>query len=105
LASRLRAALLLCLTAAGFAAACRRREEKVVATPAPTPIPIVGVPFEEKAAAMGIAFTHVNGATGKKWMPETMSGGVGILDYDSDGRPDLLFVSSAYWPGHSRAAT
>ena len=105
MASRLRAALLLCLTAAGLAAACRRREEKVVATPAPTPVPIVGVPFEEKAAAMGITFTHVNGATGKKWMPETMGGGVAVVDYNSDGRPDLLFVSGAYWPGDSRAAT
>jgi len=54
---------------------------------------------------MGITFTHVNGATGKKWMPETMGGGVAVVDYNSDGRPDLLFVSGAYWPGDSRAAT
>jgi hypothetical protein len=38
-------------------------------------------------------------------MPETMGGGVGVIDYDRDGRPDLLFVSSAYWPGDPRAAT
>ena len=53
---------------------------------------------------MGIAFTHVNGARGDKWMPETMGGGVAVLDYDGDGRPDLLFVSGAYWPGDPRAA-
>jgi len=35
-------------------------------------------------------------------MPETMGGGVGVLDYDSDGRPDLLFVSGAHWPGDPR---
>jgi hypothetical protein len=52
---------------------------------------------------MGIDFAHVNGAAGKKWMPETMGGGVAVLDYDDDGRPDLLFVSSAYWPGDERA--
>jgi len=38
-------------------------------------------------------------------MPETMGGGVGVLDYDGDGRPDLVFVSGAYWPGDPRAAT
>jgi hypothetical protein len=53
---------------------------------------------------MGIDFVHVNGARGDKWMPETMGGGVAVLDYDGDGRPDLLFVSSAYWPGDPRAA-
>jgi hypothetical protein len=51
---------------------------------------------------MGIDFTHVNGARGQKWMPETMGGGVAVLDYDGDGRPDLLFVSSAYWPEDPR---
>jgi hypothetical protein len=51
---------------------------------------------------MGIDFVHVNGARGDKWMPETMGGGVAVLDYDGDGRPDLLFVSSACWPGDPR---
>ena len=55
--------------------------------------------FAEKAAAMGIDFTHINGARGEKWMPETMGAGVAVLDYDGDGKPDLLFVSSAEWPG------
>ena len=50
-----------------------------------------------------MTFTHVNGAAGKKWMPETMGGGVAVLDYDSDGKPDLLFVSSAWWPGDEHA--
>ena len=54
---------------------------------------------------MGIAFIHVNGAAGKKWMPETMGGGVAVLDYDSDGRPDLLFVSGSFWPGDPRASS
>ena len=55
--------------------------------------------FAEKSAAVGIDFTHINGARGEKWMPETMGGGVAVLDYDGDGKPDLLFVSSAEWPG------
>jgi hypothetical protein len=91
---------LLCL-----ALGCRRAEKAAVKpplTPVPTPPPAIA--FEEKAAAMGIDFTHVTGATGRKWMPETMGGGVAVLDYDGDGRPDLLFVSGSYWPGDPRAS-
>jgi hypothetical protein len=91
---------LLCL-----ALGCRPAEKAVVApvpTPAPTPPPAIA--FAEKAAEVGIDFTHVNGAAGRKWMPETMGGGVAVLDYDGDGRPDLLFVSGSYWPGDPRAA-
>jgi hypothetical protein len=93
--------LLLCL-----AAACRRAQPQAQApipTPAPTPPP--AILFAEKAAAIGIDFAHVNGARGDKWMPETMGGGVAVLDYDGDGRPDLLFVSGAYWPQDPRRAS
>ncbi len=89
-----------------LALSCRRAEKVAVApppTPAPTPPPAIA--FAEKAAAIGIDFTHVNGAQGKKWMPETMGGGVAVLDYDGDGKPDLLFVSSAFWPGDPRTAS
>ncbi len=67
------------------------------------PTPAVSLPFAERAAEFGVRFTHVTGAAGRKWMPETMGGGVAVLDYDGDGRPDLFFVSGAYWPGDSRA--
>ena len=84
---------------------CRRAEQATVApppTPAPTPPPALA--FAEKAKEIGVDFAHVSGAAGKKWMPETMGGGVAVLDYDGDGRPDLLFVSGAWWPGDPRAA-
>jgi hypothetical protein len=98
-----RIALLLALLAA---AACRRSEKPApAAAPPVSPTPSVAVRFEERAAAAGVDFTHVTGARGDKWMPETMGGGVAVLDYDGDGRPDLLFVSGTYWPGDPRART
>ncbi len=97
--------LVPCLIALAAALpACRRREEaKPPAAPPPTPTPAATVRFEERAGAMGIDFVHINGARGDKWMPETMGGGVGVIDYDGDGRPDLLFVSGSFWPGDARA--
>jgi enediyne biosynthesis protein E4 len=84
----------------GLALACSRAEKAAVA-PAPTPIPTPppAMAFSEKSGAVGIGFTHINGARGEKWMPETMGGGVAVLDYDGDQKPDLLFVSGAEWPG------
>jgi hypothetical protein len=87
-----------------FTFSCRRAEKPAaLAAPPPRPTPAPAIEFREAAAAMGVHFTHVTGATGRKWMPETMGGGVAVLDYDGDGRPDLLFVSGTYWPGDPRA--
>lgn len=55
--------------------------------------------FTDVTEAAGIAFEHVTGAFGKKWMPETMGSGGGFLDYDSDGYPDLFLVNCCQWPG------
>jgi hypothetical protein len=58
------------------------------------------VRFTDVTEQAGIRFAHYNGAAGKKLLPETMGGGVCVLDYDRDGRQDLLFVSACPWPGH-----
>ena len=58
------------------------------------------VKFTDITVAAGIKFVHNNGAYGDKLLPETMGGGVAFFDYDNDGRPDLLFINSTYWPGH-----
>ncbi|HWV99033.1 MAG TPA: CRTAC1 family protein [Candidatus Acidoferrum sp.] len=59
--------------------------------------------FTDITREAGITFSHVNGAYGDKLLPETMGGGVAFFDFDNDGFPDLLFVNSCYWPGHSPA--
>lgn len=56
--------------------------------------------FTDITASSGIDFTQVNGAYGDKLLPESMGGGVAFFDYDGDGRQDLLFINSTYWPGH-----
>lgn len=63
-------------------------------------IPVPKVTFTDVTDAAGLAFTHYNGAAGKKLLPETMGGGVCVLDYDRDGKQDILFVNACPWPGH-----
>ncbi len=57
------------------------------------------VSFVDVTAGSGITFTHTTGATGRKLLPETMGAGAGVLDFDGDGHPDLVFVNGRRWPG------
>ena len=40
----------------------------------------------------GLAFTHVNGATGQYYMPRDDGAGVALFDYDNDGDLDVFLV-------------
>ena len=43
----------------------------------------------------GVEFRLENSPTSEKFLPETMGGGVALLDYDNDGRLDIFFVNGA----------
>jgi enediyne biosynthesis protein E4 len=60
------------------------------------PVPARFVDVTEQA---GIRFQHVNGAFGKKYLPETMGSGCAFFDFDSDGDQDILLVNATTWPG------
>ena len=51
------------------------------------------VQFSDVTEKIGITFRHENGASPDKLLPETMSAGVIIFDYNNDGLPDLFFVN------------
>ncbi len=63
--------------------------------------PVPAVRFTDVTDAAGVRFRHFNGATGQKFLPETMGSGVAVLDFDGDGFQDLLFVNSCAWPGQT----
>ncbi|MDX1951627.1 MAG: VCBS repeat-containing protein, partial [Verrucomicrobiota bacterium] len=56
-------------------------------------------PFREITSEAGISFVHNSGAIGEKLLPETMGGGVTVIDFNHDGAQDLLFINGNYWPG------
>ncbi len=75
-------------------------EAKVEAPRAPQRAAVTPPParFTDVTAASGIDFVHHNGAYGEKLLPETMGGGVAVIDVANNGRADLLFVDSGSWP-------
>lgn len=63
--------------------------------PPPGPQARSPVTFNKVTAQSGINFIHAAAKTAGKYLLETMGGGVGIFDYDNDGRLDLFFTNGA----------
>lgn len=49
----------------------------------------------DRTDSSSIDFTHTDGSTGKFLLPETMSGGLALFDYDRDGWIDIYFCNGA----------
>jgi len=72
------------LCAAGLVLFGAAREQRA-------PLPV----FLDVTAKSGITFQLLSSRTPRKYLIETMPGGVAMLDYDGDGRQDLFFVNGA----------
>ena len=54
--------------------------------------------FTEVTESAGFSdFRHANGATGKRWFPESMGSGGGFVDYNGDGWPDIILMGGGNW--------
>ncbi len=76
----------------------------VETSPPPQPTPDSQLPmirFDDRASQMGVEFVYHNSfvdrAAGKR-MFEFTGAGVGVLDYDRNGHPDLFLAQGTPWP-------
>lgn len=54
--------------------------------------------FTDIAARSQFTYRTNNNYTGRKYFPQPICGGVGILDYDQDGKMDIFFTNGAKLP-------
>jgi enediyne biosynthesis protein E4 len=64
----------------------------------PAASPAAASGLEDVTERSGIDFRHVTGATGQKYLPETIGSGVCAFDFDGDHRTDLYFVNGSSLP-------
>ncbi len=58
--------------------------------------------FTEMRQETGIEFIHTDGSSGKRYIVETVSAGLALLDYDRDGDEDIYFLNGAPLKGTPR---
>jgi thioredoxin-like negative regulator of GroEL len=81
----------------------------VMPRPRPTPLPAPsdsGAPiqFQDDALRAGLVLAFENGASSLHHLPEYMSGGIGLIDFDGDGWLDVYAVQGGPFPPRSGRA-
>lgn len=61
------------------------------------------VVLRDVTAESGITFRHTDGGSGRRYIVETVSAGLALLDFDGDGRTDIYFLNGAPLPGAPRS--
>jgi tetratricopeptide (TPR) repeat protein len=66
-----------------------------------------GISFRNDASSTGLNFQYINGTEGEltRRLYEFTGGGIGVIDYDCDGRPDLAFSQGCLWPPPGRKSS
>src|SRR5437588_5816258 len=82
--------LRLCLRIALFAVLAQSATTPVKSQVAPLSVPH----FEDIAQQAGVTVPHIS-SPDKKYIVESMSGGVGLIDCDNDGKLDIITVNGS----------
>lgn len=62
------------------------------------------VVFTEESEIRGVKYNHFSGATGNKWLPESMGAGIAIIDIENDGDLDLFLTNGTSWDGNNNTS-
>jgi hypothetical protein len=57
------------------------------------------IQFRDVTETSGVQFVHTDGSSGERYIVETVTSGLGIIDYDADGYQDILFLNGQPLPG------
>jgi len=78
-----------------FAQAAHSSHPSNAPSPAAQPQSAPSVPeFEDVAQKAGLTVSHIS-SPDKKYIVESMSGGVGLIDCDNDGKLDIITVNGS----------